>query len=96
MEVEEKIRSLRKYLAQLNFVIAELERMRITSPPSRRGRKSMGAEERGRVSTRMRQYWAGRRARAKGRLGTRLRPLGNPKLLLQGRCTSVLSDKYVE
>lgn len=35
------------------------------SRPKRRGRKSMGAEERQEVSTRMKKYWAGRRANNK-------------------------------
>ena len=60
-----------KLIAELNAAIEKLKRMvgRLeqlggiseTTTPERRGRKSMGAEERQEVSERMKKYWANRR-----------------------------------
>ena len=48
---------------QLSRVISQLESFEAGSSvgKSRRGRKSMGAEERKKVSARMKKYWASRR-----------------------------------
>jgi hypothetical protein len=50
---------------KLNRVIASLEELQAThsdsAAPQRRGRKSMGQEERHEVSARMKRFWAERR-----------------------------------
>ena len=64
MDLIKAIRDLREELQKLNEVIASLEHFQSTGTlpvPRRRGRKSMPAEERRRVSERMKNYWAGRR-----------------------------------
>ncbi len=70
MDVFEAIRELREERSRLDALIAilesrlELERKKQSgkSNPGRRGRKTMSAGERLRVSERMRRYWAARRA----------------------------------
>jgi hypothetical protein len=64
MDLNKAIRDLREELEKLNEVIASLEHFQSTGTlpePRRRGRKSMPAEERRRVSERMKNYWASRR-----------------------------------
>jgi len=64
MDLNRAIRDLREELEKLNEVIASLEHFQSTGTlplPRRRGRKSMPAEERRRVSERMKKYWARRR-----------------------------------
>jgi hypothetical protein len=64
MDLNKAIRELHQELDKLNEVIAALESFERTGtlPDShRRGRKSMGDEERRLVSERMKKYWAGRR-----------------------------------
>jgi hypothetical protein len=69
MDLEQVIEYLYAEKARLERAIAALEMMQRTEvrmPPAartkkRRGRKSMGPEERQEVSERMRKYWAGRR-----------------------------------
>jgi len=64
MDLNQAIRDLYKELNKLNQVIAsleELERTGVLPAAARRGRKSMGREERLLVSERMKKYWAGRR-----------------------------------
>lgn len=69
MDVREALKQLYAEKERLENVIASLESLLRdeeggTSPPvatSRRGRKSMGAEERQQVSERMKKYWAKRR-----------------------------------
>jgi hypothetical protein len=68
MDLEETIRCLREYLAQLNFAIADLERIQKPSLLKRRGRKSMGIDERRLVSKRIKQYWSARRTDRRGGL----------------------------
>jgi hypothetical protein len=62
------IQDLRTEELRLSAAIAALEdliRKRAEAPPTtRRGRKFMGAEERRRVGTRMREYWAGRKKKS--------------------------------
>lgn len=63
MNIREHILALRREVAQIDTVIAALERLATTEFPGRsnRGRKSMGAEERKEVSARMKRYWASRK-----------------------------------
>jgi len=64
MDLNNAIRELRKQLDKLNQVIASLEELELTGvlpAATRRGRKSMGDDERQLVSERMKKYWAGRR-----------------------------------
>ena len=70
MDVENLIRELnaqKEKLMQSITLLEELAAYRQGPPPfvarERRGRKSMGAEERRQVSLRMKKYWAGRRKR---------------------------------
>ena len=71
MDLNKTINELRAQRDKLDAAIAQLESL--SSPDglikafthSRRGRKSMGAEERREVSARMKRYWAKRR-KAKG------------------------------
>ena len=65
MDLHRVIRNLHEELNKLNEVIAALEEFERTGnlpAPKRRGRKSMGAEERRQVSERMKLYWDQRRA----------------------------------
>jgi len=70
MDLYKAIQDLYAEKEKLERVIASLEELQRTAgsiPPipkiSRRGRKSMGAEEREEVSERMKKYWAGRRGK---------------------------------
>ena len=57
--VEETIKYLRRRLSQIEETIAILEsRSAVLQQRSKRGRKSMGAEERREVSARMKRYWS--------------------------------------
>jgi hypothetical protein len=70
MDLQKTIQALRDEKAKLDRVIASLEELAVeravTAPTSRRGRKSMGAEERAEVSARMKRYWDHRRKHVKG------------------------------
>ena len=69
MDLYKAIQDLYAEKEKLERVIASLEELQRTSAANplipgrsrRRGRKSMGAEERRDVSERMKKYWAGRR-----------------------------------
>ena len=65
MDLQKAIRELYEEKQRIDGVIASLEQyMRLNGPGQpkrRRGRKSMGPEERQEVSARMRNYWASRR-----------------------------------
>jgi hypothetical protein len=69
MDLYEAIRKLYEEKNRLEQTIQELEKLlaadgtapRTEASASRRGRRSMGCEERQQVSERMRKYWAGRR-----------------------------------
>lgn len=64
MDLNKAIRDLHEELEKLNQVIASIEHFQSTGTlpaPRRRGRKSMGSQERQAVSERMKKYWAGRR-----------------------------------
>ena len=67
MDLRETIQALYAQKEKLERVIADLEDLQRTTQStvpkasSRRGRKSMPAEERAEVSERMKKYWAGRR-----------------------------------
>ena len=71
MDLYKAIQDLYAEKEKLERVIASLEELQQTTgsvplPPSvgkRRGRKSMGANERQEVSERMKRYWANRRKR---------------------------------
>jgi hypothetical protein len=86
MDLEKALRELYEEKKRIDRAIARLE-SRLTSMSekpqrSRRGRKSMSAEERLIVSERMTAYWAARRARseaANSRLNSPVRsePIGN-------------------
>ena len=61
--IESILAGLRARLKRVEEAITKLESMDASTPiRSRRGRKSMGAEERQEVSKRIRQYWATRHA----------------------------------
>jgi hypothetical protein len=68
MDLQKTIQELQFRKQQLDRTIAELEQLqkreggdRVAVQAKRRGRKSMGPEERQDVSRRMRHYWATRR-----------------------------------
>ena len=65
MDVDKMIQELNAEIERIKAAVAFLEELRGPSEASateeRRGRKSMGAEERLEVSERMRKYWANRR-----------------------------------
>ena len=67
MDLEAEIRQLKIEKLKLELVIAQMEQLQntdvgsIAATVNRRGRKSMGPEERQRVSERMKQYWANRK-----------------------------------
>jgi hypothetical protein len=65
MDVDKLIEQLNAEIERIRATIACLEQYRGSSgtpaTPSRRGRKSMGPEERLQVAERMKEYWAGRR-----------------------------------
>jgi hypothetical protein len=65
MDVEKLIAELNTEIEKIKGTIACLERLRGSSSAatngSRRGRKSMGAQERQQVSARMKRHWASRR-----------------------------------
>jgi hypothetical protein len=70
MDLFKLIQELKAEKERLERVIASLEELEhasvlnISAPPDerkRRGRRSMGAEERQEVSARMKKYWASRR-----------------------------------
>ena len=67
MDLQKAIQELYEEKERIEAVIASLERFLLTReevPAKRkRGRKSMGPEERQEVSERMRTYWAGRRTK---------------------------------
>ena len=73
VDVKELIRELYTQKERLVRAIALLEELAVYrqgvplagEPSERRGRKSMGAEERREVSQRMKKYWAARRKAAK-------------------------------
>ena len=71
MDLDPAIRYLRAEVEKLDRVIASLEKLlsepeaSLEGPVKRRGRKSMGAEERLQVSARMKRYWAKRRRGSK-------------------------------
>ena len=60
MDLLTVIRELQAEKERLEHTIATLEGFSQSQGKSRRGRKSMGAEERRQVAERMRNYWAGR------------------------------------
>jgi len=66
MDVREALQQLYAEKKRLEDVIASLELLvknsesESVAPRSRRGRKSMGPEERRKVSERMKKYWADR------------------------------------
>jgi hypothetical protein len=71
MDLRKTIEDLRREKQKLERVIASLEGLEgaVTATPlqrKRRGRKSMGAEERLRVSTRMKLLWASMRPSTAG------------------------------
>lgn len=67
MNLQNIIQELLAEKARLEVTITALESLAATSngdiaPATRRGRKSMGEDERRAVSERMKRYWANRRA----------------------------------
>ena len=68
MDLMATIQSLRRERARLDKTIAALEAFKPGDAPiaaklhARRGRKSMGPEEREQVGERIRRYWAARRS----------------------------------
>ena len=71
MDLEETIRQLQAQKRQIDIAIANLEELHGKDGggnvvmPDRRGRKSMGPEERQQVSDRIKRYWATRREQVK-------------------------------
>ena len=69
LDLQKAIRELYEEKDRIDGVIASLEEYlqnnRSTPAKGRRGRKSMGPEERQEVAARMRNYWAGRRAESR-------------------------------
>ena len=71
MDLQKTIQDLYSEKEKLERVIASLEELQraasanplIPGRNKRRGRKSMGAQERREVSERMKKYWAGRRGK---------------------------------
>jgi hypothetical protein len=69
MDLTKTIQDLYAEKEKLERVIASLEELQraadanshVISRPTRRGRKSMGSQERQEVSERMKKYWASRR-----------------------------------
>jgi hypothetical protein len=66
MDLEQKLRQFEIQKRKIELAIAELEQLQGTDGgggvlANRRGRKSMGSEERLEVSERMKRYWANRR-----------------------------------
>jgi hypothetical protein len=62
LNLNDILRDLRWELEKINQAITMLEHIPANPTPSgRRGRKSMGQEERAEVSKRMKTYWANRR-----------------------------------
>ena len=67
LNLNDILRDLRWELEKINQAITMLEHIPANPTPSgRRGRKSMGQEERAEVSNRMKFYWASRRKSADG------------------------------
>jgi hypothetical protein len=72
MDLYETIQQLKAQKEKIEHAIAQLEQLHGTgdhtnsrlASPKRRGRKSMGAEERKEVALRMKRYWADRRGLA--------------------------------
>ncbi len=65
MDFYKAVESLHRELRRIDQAIATLESLisgQEHKPASRRGRKSMSADERKAVSERMRRYWQGRRS----------------------------------
>ena len=68
MDIDVLLADLRKELERVGVTILALEEMRaggLAKPRGKRGRKSMGAEERMAVSARIKRYWGIRRSVAK-------------------------------
>jgi hypothetical protein len=69
MDLQPTIRTLQLELERVEMAIAQLEKLQDANgdgsgkpnDKSKRGRKSMGSEERQEVSLRMKRYWASRR-----------------------------------
>jgi len=62
LNLDEILQALRLELERVNQVIATMEAVSLNpTPKRRRGRKSMGHEERVAVSHRMKRYWANKR-----------------------------------
>lgn len=67
----QELHAERKRIVELISAVEEVQRYYTSLPRQKeivrgRGRKSMGAAERQRVSERMKKYWAGRRAAREG------------------------------
>jgi hypothetical protein len=66
MDLHDAIRDLQEERDKLTQLIGALEEFKRTGSlprPSRRGRKTMGEDERKNVSERMKKYWEERKAR---------------------------------
>jgi hypothetical protein len=62
LNLDETLRDLRRHLESVNRAITTMESISLNpAPKRRRGRRSMGHEERLVVSERMKRYWAGKR-----------------------------------
>ena len=60
--LHEERKRLDRLIVSLERLQAQAERSKARGPARKRGRKGMSAEERKKVSERMRKYWAARRA----------------------------------
>jgi hypothetical protein len=64
LNLDQTLRDLRRQLERVNRAITTMESIRLEpAPKRRRGRRSMGHEERIVVSERIKRYWAERRAK---------------------------------
>jgi hypothetical protein len=64
MDTNEVLAELRQELARVEAAILALQKVQefeASRPKGKRGRKSMGPEERAAVSERMKRYWCARR-----------------------------------
>ena len=72
MDAPTLLKELRRELDRVNKLLAELEEYRKRMKhPIRRGRKSMGPEERAEVAIRIKEYWTQRRAEREATRGSK-------------------------
>ena len=70
LDISQALSDLREQLANVEQAIAALEKMSGAKVKDKRGRKSMGPEERARVSARIKKYWSKWREEKSGHQGS--------------------------